>query len=70
MVKEVPHVNCGNLMQVMYEDKLPMSLDNMRKGCKVLTLGVGQGDGEEMMRVKLTTGLNSVSGEDNLKDFQ
>ena len=36
MVKDVPHINCDNLMQVMCEDRLPMSLDNMREGCRVL----------------------------------
>ena len=36
MVKDDPHINCDNLMQVMCEDRLPMSLDNMREGCRVL----------------------------------
>ena len=35
MVKEVPPVNCNNCMQMVCEDRLPMSLDNMREGCRV-----------------------------------
>ena len=35
MVKEVPHVNVDNVMQVMCEDRHPMSLDNMGEGCRV-----------------------------------
>lgn len=35
MVKEVPPANCNNCMQVVCEDRLPMSLENMREGCRV-----------------------------------
>ena len=35
MVKEVPPVNCNNCMKVVCEDRLPMSLENIRAGCRV-----------------------------------
>ena len=36
MAKEVPPIKCENCLQVECEDRLPLSMDNMREGCRVL----------------------------------
>ena len=36
LVKDVPPIRCGNCLQVTCEDRMPVALGSMRKGCRVL----------------------------------